>query len=305
MMQSFWGEHPGLGGRLDQLAAALDRMSEESKRKYGRGLDLAVLPETCVSGEAGGDALARSFPWDGPIGRTFSRAAAQHRCYIIVSSYLREAHDPRLCSNAAVLVGRDGSLGGIYRKVHLVPSPDGRGFQGGATPGREFPVFDCGFGKLGIQIGYDMEFDQGWRELARKGAELIRISLLRGRGSGHLLVERSQLAHTPDGRLAGSARSARRAGARPRTVPPGRRRRILRRSDATTPRERRRANHEAPGGRRGGTLRHQAKPNEGLPLEAPSTQNFRGGSYVLLSGTCWQAGSCGRFAVAGSRLPGP
>jgi predicted amidohydrolase len=173
MMQSFWGEHPGLDARLDQLSAALDRMSAESKRRYGRGLDLAILPETCISGEADGDALARSFPFDGPMGRTFSRAAAEHRCYVVVSTYLREADDARRCSNAAVLVGRDGKVAGIYRKVHLVPSPDGHNFEGGATPGREFPVFGCDFGKLGIQICYDMEFDPGWRELARNGAEII------------------------------------------------------------------------------------------------------------------------------------
>ena len=39
--------------------------------------------------------------------------------------------------------------------------------------GQDVPVFDCDFGKLGIQICYDMEFDYGWNELARKGAELI------------------------------------------------------------------------------------------------------------------------------------
>ena len=34
-------------------------------------------------------------------------------------------------------------------------------------------MFDCDFGKLGIQICYDMEFDYGWNELPRKGAELM------------------------------------------------------------------------------------------------------------------------------------
>ena len=42
-----------------------------------------------------------------------------------------------------------------------------------ATPGKEEPVFQCDFGKLGIQICYDMDFDYGWGELARKGAELV------------------------------------------------------------------------------------------------------------------------------------
>src|SRR5258705_5817094 len=53
VMQSFWEEHPGLEKRLDQLAAIIDRMSEESRRKYGRDLDLAILPETAITGEGG------------------------------------------------------------------------------------------------------------------------------------------------------------------------------------------------------------------------------------------------------------
>ena len=45
--------------------------------------------------------------------------------------------------------------------------------EGGMTPGRETPVFVCDFGKIGVQICFDMEFDQGWEELARQGAELV------------------------------------------------------------------------------------------------------------------------------------
>ena len=45
--------------------------------------------------------------------------------------------------------------------------------ENGTTPGAALPVFNCDFGKLGIQICYDMEFGQGWAELARRGAELI------------------------------------------------------------------------------------------------------------------------------------
>ena len=45
--------------------------------------------------------------------------------------------------------------------------------SGHGTAGRTQPVFECDFGRLGIQICYDMEFDDGWAELARQGAELI------------------------------------------------------------------------------------------------------------------------------------
>ena len=57
--------------------------------------------------------------------------------------------------------------------MHLVVDTDTGSMEHGSTPGKEEPVFQCDFGKLGIQICYDMDFDYGWRELARKGAELV------------------------------------------------------------------------------------------------------------------------------------
>lgn len=172
-MQSFWVEHPGLENRLSQLAGIVDAMARSARNAYGRSLDLAILPEVAITGEAGGDALASSVPFEGPVGNTFNRLAREHRCYIVVPTYLLESRDKKVCTNAAALVGRKGELLGIYRKVHLVPSPDGKGMEAGSTAGGEFPVFDCDFGKLAIQICYDMEFDRGWNELAGKGAELI------------------------------------------------------------------------------------------------------------------------------------
>jgi predicted amidohydrolase len=172
-MQSFWERHPGVDKRLSLLAAIVDRMAREAKATYGRGLDLAILPETAISGEADGDALSRSVPFDGAVSATFGRLAREHRCYLIVPTYLLESREKKVCTNAAVLVGRKGEVAGIYRKVHLVPSPGAMNMEGGSTAGREFPVFDCDFGKLAIQICYDMEFDRGWNELAARGAELV------------------------------------------------------------------------------------------------------------------------------------
>ena len=173
VMQSFWGQYPGLQNRLDQLAAIVDQMAAQAKKEYGRGLDLAVLPETAITGEAEGDALARSVPFEGQVQEVFTRKAREHGCYIVVATYLLDSREKKLCSNAAILVGRKGETMGTYRKVHLVVALDRGTMEGGATPGDALPVFDCDFGKLGIQICYDMEFDDGWTELARKGAELI------------------------------------------------------------------------------------------------------------------------------------
>jgi predicted amidohydrolase len=172
-MQSFWGDYPGLHKRIDQLLAMVDQMVADANKKYGRGLDLAILPETSITGEAGGNALEISVPFEGELREAFTQKAREHRCYIVVPTYLLDSKEKKLCSNAAILVDRKGDILGTYRKKHLVVSLERGTMEGGATPGAVLPVFDCDFGKLGIQICYDMEFDDGWTELKRKGAELI------------------------------------------------------------------------------------------------------------------------------------
>ena len=67
------------------------------------------------------------------------------------------------------LLGPDGKVAGKYRKVCL---PDGE-FDGGVSPGSEYPVFDTRFGKIGMMICYDGFFPEVARELSNRGAEII------------------------------------------------------------------------------------------------------------------------------------
>jgi predicted amidohydrolase len=172
-MQSFWGQYPGLPNRLEQLQWIVDQMAAQAKQTYGRGLDLAILPEVAITGEAGDDVLAHSVSFEGETKEAFTRKAREHSCYIVVPTYLLDSKEKKLCSNAAILVGRKGEVLGTYRKIHLVVSLERGTMESGSTPGDSLPVFDCDFGKLGIQICYDMDFGGGWTELARRGAELI------------------------------------------------------------------------------------------------------------------------------------
>lgn len=172
VMQAFWGKYPGLSQRLAQLNGLIDQLAEQAVKEYRRGLDLVVLPEAAVTGEAGANAVAGAVPLEGQLKDSFAGKARQHRCYIVVPTYLLEPQTKR-AYNVGILIGRKGEVVGIYRKVQLAVSADSNSMEGGSTPGKDFPVFDCDFGKLGIQICFDMEFDQGWEEMARKGAELI------------------------------------------------------------------------------------------------------------------------------------
>lgn len=172
VMQDLWGDYPGLQPRLDQLGGLVDGVARLSREKYNRGPDIVVLPETAVTGECGASAGEVAVSLDGPLRDVMGRKAREHRTYLVVPTYLRES-DGKNCSNAAILFGRDGGVVGTYRKVHLVVSHEDRRMEGGSIPGAAVPVFDCDFGKLGIQICYDMEFDSGWDALARQGCELV------------------------------------------------------------------------------------------------------------------------------------
>lgn len=172
-MYNMWHEYPGVEARLNRLAAFVDEMAAQAQRQYHAGLDLAVLPECAGSGETDNDPPAHSLPLQGALLDIMGAAARRNHTYIVVPTNLAEDPAHHIYTNAAVLLDRQGRVAGIYRKVHLVAGAGRDDLEGGLVPGREFPVFSCDFGKLGLQICFDMEFDDGWAALARKGAEIV------------------------------------------------------------------------------------------------------------------------------------
>jgi carbohydrate-selective porin OprB len=45
--------------------------------------------------------------------------------------------------------------------------------EGGVAPGEDFPVFECDFGVLGMQICFDVCVPKGWQVLGRKGVDIV------------------------------------------------------------------------------------------------------------------------------------
>jgi predicted amidohydrolase len=173
-MFAMWGKYPGLEPRLKELGALIDDMAAKAAKDHGRGLDLAALPEVAVNG---GLPLGPkdAFPLAGRVQDFFAAKAREHNCYVVVPMTAKglDADDPERTFNICALIGRQGQLVGVYRKVHAVGNRGGADLEGGTMPGTDFPVFQCDFGKVGIQICFDMSFDDGWETLSRKGAELI------------------------------------------------------------------------------------------------------------------------------------
>jgi predicted amidohydrolase len=173
-MYSIWGEYPGVDRRLEALGEIIDEMAGQAAEKYpGARLDLAVLPEDAVCGGRPGSATERSIPLEGLVMEKMATSARRHGTYIVVPLFMEENRENGLCTNAAALLDRAGNLAGIYRTVHPVAAKDSPTLEDGVAPGTEFPVFECDFGRLGIQICFDIEYDDGWEALGRKGAEIV------------------------------------------------------------------------------------------------------------------------------------
>ena len=160
--------------RLQRMDELVDAMAARARVNFPAArLDLAVLPETFLARP--GDSLAQQVVRMEEVLPRIAACAKLHGCYLIVPVLLREAAPPLRYSNTAMLVDREGSVVGIYRKVHPVAPQGSDVLEGGTTPGREFPVFECDFGRVGIQICFDMLYADGWDALARKGAEIVAL----------------------------------------------------------------------------------------------------------------------------------
>lgn len=129
-------------------------------------VELVVLPETLTYFGSGRSMAECAEPIPGPSTEYFGKLAKQHDLYIVAGLLERDRH---LVYNVAVLMGPDGKVAGNYRKVAL---PRGE-IEAGITPGKDYPVFETRFGKVGMMVCYDGFFPEVARELSNRGAEVI------------------------------------------------------------------------------------------------------------------------------------
>lgn len=161
-----------LNGRdFDTLDRKLDYGLELIDLAAALNPDIVCLPETFATFHLDGPPGRWAQPLDGPIVTAVAERARRHGFAVVCPLLLGE--DDRVY-NAAVLIDRTGSVAGVYRKVHLVASePDYSLLESGLTPGAEYRALDGGFGPVGIQICFDLEFAEGWNELGRAGVPVV------------------------------------------------------------------------------------------------------------------------------------
>jgi predicted amidohydrolase len=149
---------------LSKIISYLRRAAERDAR-------LVMFPECALTGYAFdslSEAVPVAEPIDGPSSEAIAAACRETGTYTVVGFIERERDE---FYNAAMLVGPDGVVGS-YRKVHLPFI----GIDRFLTPGdRQFQVFDLPFGRVGVNICYDISFPEAARVLKLKGAELIAL----------------------------------------------------------------------------------------------------------------------------------
>jgi predicted amidohydrolase len=160
--------------RLQRMDDLVQSMAEQARMNYpGKRLDLAILTEYFM-GRPGDNPAQRAVSLE-EVRPRIAACAKKYGCYMVVPFVLKEEGTPQRYTNAAVLMDRSGNVQGIYRKVHPTSDLKAVVLEDGLTPGTDFPVFDCDFGKLGIEICYDIYYAEGWAALAKKGAEIIAL----------------------------------------------------------------------------------------------------------------------------------
>ncbi|NBB91617.1 MAG: acyltransferase [Gammaproteobacteria bacterium] len=108
---------------------------------------------------------------DGPTCRMLAQAAEQHGVVVIGSIFEHRA--PGLAHNTAVVFERDGSLAGVYRKMHI-PDDPGYNEKFYFTPGDlGFEPIDTSVGRLGVLVCWDQWYPEAARLMALAGAELL------------------------------------------------------------------------------------------------------------------------------------
>ena len=140
-----------------------------------RGAQLIVLQELhnslyfCQTESVDNFELAEPIP--GPSTNFFGEIAKQLGVVIVTSLFERRA--PGLYHNTAVVIEKDGSIAGKYRKMHI---PDDPAYYEKFyfTPGDlGFQPIQTSVGRLGVQVCWDQWYPEGARLMALAGAEIL------------------------------------------------------------------------------------------------------------------------------------
>jgi predicted amidohydrolase len=151
--------------RPDRNLAHAHRLISAAAR---RGARLLVFPEMYLTGYSVWPRVAAAALDGASAPLRALRAAARRARLAVVVGYPERSS--RGVYNAACVIDGDGTLRGVYRKVHLFGN-ERRYFRAG----RRWLVVRLPGLTIGVLICYDVEFPEAARILALKGVQLVTV----------------------------------------------------------------------------------------------------------------------------------
>ena len=156
-------------------AANIEKLKQNIRACALQGAELVVLQELhnglyfCQTENT--DVFDQAEPIPGPSTETFGALAKELEIVLVLSLFEKRA--PGLYHNTAVVIEKDGSIAGKYRKMHI---PDDPAYYEKYyfTPGDlGFEPIRTSVGKLGVLVCWDQWYPEAARLMAMKGAELL------------------------------------------------------------------------------------------------------------------------------------
>lgn len=157
------------------IKANIAKLTENICECAAKGAKLVVLQELhnsvyfCQTEDASLCALAETIP--GPSTEYFGDLAKRLGIVLVLSLFEKRA--PGLYHNTAVVIEKDGSIAGKYRKMHI---PDDPCFYEKFyfTPGDlGFRPIQTSVGSLGVLVCWDQWYPEAARLMALNGAQLL------------------------------------------------------------------------------------------------------------------------------------
>ena len=157
------------------IEANKQKLAQNIRLAAQKGAELIVLQELhnslyfCQTENVDLCSLAEPIP--GPSTEFYGSLAKELGVVIVTSLFERRAAG--LYHNTAVVMEKDGTIAGKYRKMHI---PDDPAYYEKFyfTPGDlGFHPIDTSVGRLGVQVCWDQWYPEGARLMALQGAQLL------------------------------------------------------------------------------------------------------------------------------------
>ncbi len=165
------GQAPIILGDIGKNLEIMDNLIKNAQEKCNGKLDLIAFPELFITGYNLRDnysKVAEEIPSSSKAQKGIIKLSKKHNVHIATGIVEKSG---KSLFNSAIMIGPEGYIG-HYQKQFL---PNFGPFEEKIFfgEGNQTPVFGTPFGKIGIQICYDLFFPETSMGLARNGAELI------------------------------------------------------------------------------------------------------------------------------------